>query len=291
MPLGIFGIAMMYRWSRRLALLMTLWLVPGVLIYNSYYWGQDLRGLAYLRFFVTLLPPIILGAAWLLQHARVELDRGSSAGPIAAGILVAIASAVCVYDNVGALERDFAIERNLADIGDHVRAHIKSEIDPSRRAIVFGDQRQLLNYLQFAGDYECYAFDVFSQKFGQRMGSGADPDAPNPLQRARQDYLREVVYKGKTDADLVNEGRRIMSAAITSNRQVFVVLPSSFMPMFNGRMMNKEFETKVIDKWREPVEMTAEGKKALANLGFGAAFVMGRGVPMDWQIVEIKRKG
>ena len=59
--------------------------------------------------------------------------------------------------------------------------------------------------------------------------------------------------------------------------------------MFRGRMLNNSYEGVIVDKWREPVEMTLEGKKALANMGFGAAFMMGRGVPMDWQIVEIKR--
>src|SRR5439155_6923576 len=66
MPIGIFGLALMYRWSWRMALLMTAWFLPGVVLYTSYYWGNELPGLAYLRFFLTLFPPLIFAAAWVI---------------------------------------------------------------------------------------------------------------------------------------------------------------------------------------------------------------------------------
>ena len=44
MPIGIFGLALMFRWSWRMALVMTAWFLPGVLLYTSYYWGNELPG-------------------------------------------------------------------------------------------------------------------------------------------------------------------------------------------------------------------------------------------------------
>ena len=55
-----------------------------------------------------------------------------------------------------------------------------------------------------------------------------------------------------------------------------------------GLLVNVEIAT--LEKWREPVAMSDDGKKALANLGFGAAWMMGRGVPVNWEIAEIRKK-
>jgi 4-amino-4-deoxy-L-arabinose transferase-like glycosyltransferase len=353
-PLSIFGLVLMYRWQWRVALLMTLWFVPGVLIYNSYYWGADLRGLAYLRFFATLLPPMIVCAAWLMHHAGERLSSTPSGAPdrepsmkrtvlatlcaaaagaicfgalhmaktapmpatiaffvvlaalvaalpfatggvaarVAAGFIVAIAAAVSVYDNIGALERDYALSMNLADLGDRVRAHVPDEYDPTKRAILFGDSRPImsgLNYLQFRGNYECYGMDVFTAAYGKRMSGGNDPDAPNPLQAARREHLRDV-YKDKTDASLQAEGQKILTDAIAANRRVFAALPKSSMGVFKTRMIAPGYEAVVLDHWREPVEMTADAKKALANFGFGAQLIMGRGQTVDWQLVEVRKK-
>ena len=55
-----------------LALLLTLWFVPGVLIYTAYYWGLNRGGgggVGYLRFFLTLFPPAIIAACWVMRRA------------------------------------------------------------------------------------------------------------------------------------------------------------------------------------------------------------------------------
>ena len=72
MPIAIFGLGLMFRWSWRLALLMTAWFVPGVLLYTSYYWGNEKPGIAYLRFFLTLFPPVIFAAAWMFYQCGMR---------------------------------------------------------------------------------------------------------------------------------------------------------------------------------------------------------------------------
>jgi 4-amino-4-deoxy-L-arabinose transferase-like glycosyltransferase len=305
LPLGVLGMGLIYRWNWRVALLMTMWFVPGTLLYTSYYWGLETRGVGYLRFFLTLFPPVVICAAWLLQYAgnlipvdghggvgAVPWRRGSIVAPIAAGVVVAIAIGVNVYENVGAMERDFTIATNLADTGHRLFTIPNLPPPPaeaSKRPILFGDQRQLLNYLQFAGDFECYGQDVFTSRYHMRMLGGSEKDAPNPLQKARLEYIAKV-YKDKTDGDLQMEQNKLIRDALTSGRRVFVALPSSFMTLFRGRLNTAEFTAVSIERWREPAAMSDEGKKALANLGFGAGLMMGRGVPQNWEIVEIKRK-
>ena len=210
------------------------------------------------------------------------------AAPIAAGVIVAIAAGVSLYTNIGALERDFSVQMNLADVGHRLRTKLPDESDPAKRAILFGEQRLLLNYIQSAGRFECYAQDAFNTRYAMRIASGADPDAPNPLQRDRINYTAQV-YKGKTDAELIKIQNQLVSDAINHNRRVFVALPSSFIPLFKNRFITKGFSTETIEKWREPVEMSAAGRKALQNLGFAAGWY-GRGTPQNWEILEIKRK-
>ena len=98
------------------------------------------------------------------------------------------------------------------------------------------------------------------------------------------------VYKDKSEADLQAEQNKLIRDALSSGRRVFVALPSSFMVLFRGRLNTSEFQAVSIEKWREPVQMSEEGRRALANLGFGAGLMMGRGVPQNWEIVEVKRK-
>jgi hypothetical protein len=303
-PLGIAGIALMFKWNWRTALIFTLWFLPGLLLYTAYYWGLNTPGVGYLRFFLTLLPPVIVGAAWLLDHAALGIGaagkigprvdgsrRGSVVAPIAAALLVSAAAGMNLYSIHGSLERDFAIQANLANVVARVTAKAKPafETDPSRQPILFSDQRQLLNYMQFAGNYECYGMEVFSVKYGQRIWGRSDPDAPNPLQAARVVATHEL-YKNKTDADLINEAEKIINAALNNNRPVYVALPQVLMPAFRGKFITHDLEAKELDSWREPIEMSEAGRKALAALGPGGAFFGGHAAPESWELIQIVRR-
>jgi hypothetical protein len=291
-PLGIAGMILLYRKSARLGAVMTLWFVPGLLLYTGYYWGMDSRGVGYLRFFLTLFPPIVFCAIWLLDDvSRRGIRRGSFAAPIAAGLIVAIASAMNVYGARPAMDRDFTIQQNLADAGDHVFLHVKNtfEGDLAHRPLLFGEQRGFLNYMQFAGNFECYSFEAFSQRGGNRMWRNSDPDAPNPLQKARVDAMRKL-YEGKSDNQLWAEGNKIVSQALADKRHVYAALPTAMMLGFKMRFSPKEFDVVTLDKWRDPVTMSDEGKKALLGMGPAALMMGGRATPQTWELIEITKR-
>ena len=63
LPLGLMGLALSFRKSARLGLILTLWFLPGTLLYNAYYWGDRMQGVGFLRFFLTLFPPLIVGSS------------------------------------------------------------------------------------------------------------------------------------------------------------------------------------------------------------------------------------
>src|SRR5207253_1969441 len=174
---------------------------------------------------------------------------------------------------------------------DHILKRTKDayEPDPAKRPLLFGEQRGFLNYLQYAGNYECYTFDAFSQRAGARMWRNSDPDAPNPLQKARVDAMRKL-YEGKSDNDLWNEGNKIVKQALADGRHVYAALPTAMMLGFKMRFSPKEYEVTTIEKWREPVTMSDEGKKALLAMGPAGMFMGGRAQPQSLELIEITKR-
>src|SRR5581483_10351664 len=145
-PLGIAGLVLMYRGAmhgrstRRAAVFLTLWFVPGTLLYTSYYWGENMPGLAYLRFFLTLIPPLLIAAMYLLKSADTRGRggrRGAIAGPLAAGVLVAAAAWIGLSGGLGDLDREHRGNMNLR----YSAREVLSRVRPSSagRPMMIGD--------------------------------------------------------------------------------------------------------------------------------------------------------
>src|SRR5262249_42933973 len=94
-PLGIAGLVMLFNKSWRLGLMMLAWLLPGTLLYTSYYWSPD-RGVAYARFFLTFFPAVLVGLAVCVQ-AWMSISNQRITMTFAAGVIVAIASSVSTW--------------------------------------------------------------------------------------------------------------------------------------------------------------------------------------------------
>ena len=305
-PLAVLGLALMYRAGWRVALLLTLWFVPGVLIYTAYYWGLNRGGgggVGYLRFFLTLFPPAIVAACWVMKRAsQSDALAGTVAAPIACGIVVAIAAAIGVKNALPALVREHVAGLNLAYTTDQI---VRTA---PRGSVLFvqqtggGPVNQMMNFLQFKGDYDLYAADAFARvglgpRGAMRLGGARDEDQPNPLQPARQKFLSEVVYKGKSDADLVNEQNRVMSEALDGRRRVFLVSAGEGLRNFESRYLKgRPFVATTVTHWKElatiPADATAtplqpqqRGPGGPGGPGPGRE----RGAPQAWQVIEITR--
>ena len=66
-PLAIAGLAYVARKAPAAGLFLTLWCIPTLLLYASYYWVNDQYPLLYIRFFLTLFPGFLI-AAFMLLH-------------------------------------------------------------------------------------------------------------------------------------------------------------------------------------------------------------------------------
>jgi hypothetical protein len=236
-PLGVLGLIMLFRRSGAAALLLLSWLVPGLVIYAAYYWSPE-RGTSYLRFFLTLFPALVTGAAYALWHGVLSDEslgwrmRRSVALPIAAGVVVAIASGLGVYRAIEGFESGVRSAQSLE--GMYHGNLILAEFARSARAaipdgsLVFADTNggwfsRSMNYLQFVGRWQLFPHDAFTPR-GVRgqAGAPADPDTPAPLQGRRRQFIADL-YRGRTDEDLLEEQRQMIDDALATGRRVFVL--------------------------------------------------------------------
>ncbi len=320
LPLGLAGLAMVFRRSWRFGILLLLWLIPGILLYTSYYWSPD-RGVSYARFFVTFFPALTLGAAVCVRHGIVGSDdfgqrRKSIAMPIAAGLVVALAAGIGAYRAANGLE-DGAAMSNQSLVGMQrqytslsVAGDVLHKLVPNN-AVLFADGPRMadgmMNYGQFMGRFELYQFNAFTDSAMRAFLARREPDPndPNPLQQRRREYMAEI-YKGKTLRDLYSEQQRIVQDAFSKGRRVFVVGTKASVLAFDQQFFpSNPYEVRFVTRWSDQVEPmfgNNESPKASESRGrggfggnprrFGPPSPNARGGFSDWtstswQLVEI----
>ncbi|HEY7091209.1 MAG TPA: glycosyltransferase family 39 protein, partial [Tepidisphaeraceae bacterium] len=259
-PLGIAGLVLMYRSGWRNALMLTLWFVPGALLYTAYYWGANMPSIGFLRFFLTLFPPLIIAGTWLLRSTEGGGGKGSIAAPLAAGVLVAITASIGLWTSLGELQRQHRGTLNLEYSSQRIMAHLRPGW---HRPMILADTGlfpQLLQYMQYLYDADWYASDIFAPRNGggfglagvfQKIGDSKG-DAPVALQRERIEYI-DSVRKGKTEADFIHDAQNLMNQAISADRKVFVVLSPAESEGFRRRFFSSGgLEMVELERWVEP---------------------------------------
>lgn len=271
LPLGVMGLLAMLARRVGIGLVMLSWVVGTVVIYTAYPWAEP-RGIAHLQFFLVAFAPVLFGAAYLLRRVlnapsdsapqRVEMQerdgtyrgrdvrvirdpqRGSAAtwrnifGPVAAGLVVAVAVAIGTHRAVGALPEtpgaslrepglqvNFTQAANAAVLGKLVRQLVPEG------SVVFmdapGSLDTSINHVQYVGDYELYEATMFTSRFartlGEMRGKAGSGSAANPLPERGYDYL-QALYADKADAVLTAEVRRIIDRALDDGREVYLVM-------------------------------------------------------------------
>lgn len=293
LPLGVLGLIQLFARNWRLATVFWAWVLPGVLLYGAYYWAPENMGIAYARFFLTVFPPLALGAAWCLTcMAPVPPHSAWSfrwiVGPLAALILVLGAGAYNVWAALPMLASDYRKASIIADAADRIVHDAKV---PAGSAI-FGP-REVLHHLQFVGDYRLYAGEQFDRGFIAQLA--AEPNQPGTLQPSRAAALRELL-EGKTDAQLAGVLRGLAERHLNDGRRLFAVIPEGgVLPQRFGdrefdRQDGRAFDTRMLVTWSEPALPTRWGGRR--ERGFGASDGYRAGTeapPLRWTLVEIVR--
>ncbi len=277
-PLGLAGLLMLFARNWRLAIAMLAWLLPGTALYTSYYWSPD-RGIAYARFFLTVFPALTIGLAVLIRHGI--MDRGDSddsprrsiALPIAAGLIVAIASGVASWRalhgssdaNAGgppgmggeSLASQFLSRLAIAQAGQVIHSHVPDE--PDKPSILICEEgRQLsnaANYLQFAGGWSLYtmnSFDSRGGRWGMLPGAMQDANNPSPMQPRRRE-VEQKLFAGKSEKELVQAQHDVVDKAFSEKRKVFLAGTRSAIDNYVRTYFPKaKYNTSPVDRWRLP---------------------------------------
>jgi len=254
-PIGVLGLLMMFRWNWRIATVLLAWLAPPAVLYTAYYWAPDGLGLGYARFFLTVLPPLTIGAVWLALPKVRPADGVPPVGrrlfsPLPAAIVVLLCAATSAAGAGPQLENDHRNNLTIAQAAGIVTRHAPAG------SMIFSEDR-LLNDLQFVADYQLYVPDLFQNRAFTRRWNNRDPNTASPLQSQRVERVIERTRNSK-DADLIAEQNHLMTAALAKGQRVFFVLPRTSWERSGKRLITREFQAHTVIQWDDPMETPRE---------------------------------
>jgi 4-amino-4-deoxy-L-arabinose transferase-like glycosyltransferase len=268
LPLAILGLALLTLRERRLGLVLWAWALPNLLLYMSYYWA--IPGVAYVRFFLTVLPPLALGLAWLLTRPLPGPERLRRwVQPALALALVLSCGAFGVREILPVLKSGQQDQEQAANAAKTVLARAPAG------SSIFGPEPALL-FLQYAGDYRLYSRAMFQPRLVARLRT-FDPRAPNSLQPQRARALYELL-KGRNFIQMWCLERDLMAAALRQGRRVFLIAPAGnagwrrFAASSFDAQDHRSFELRRVGGW--------SGWEGKAN-------ERGERETQDWELLEV----
>ena len=165
LPIGVLGLLVLPAMNWRVAAVLWAWLLPGVLLYTSYYWAPVDHGTVhYLRFFLGVFPPIAVGVGWLVARVAPVGGAGESTAEAASPrpvvwhvgtiLFVLGVGTYNLWNALPLLEVDYRRTAAVAQAADKLIHEAK--VPPG--SIVSGPE-EFLNHLQLVTDYRLYAAD------------------------------------------------------------------------------------------------------------------------------------
>ncbi|HEY7116535.1 MAG TPA: glycosyltransferase family 39 protein [Tepidisphaeraceae bacterium] len=294
LPLSLLGLIQLFARNWKLALVLWAWILPGVLLYTSYYWAPDNLGIGYMRFLLSVFPPLALGAAWCLTRlafvaAAPPWTLRWLVGPLAALVLVLGAGAYNVWAALPTLENDRHRSLAVAEAAEKVM----TQANVPAGSVLFGP-REMLHHLQFVANDRLYSTEEFDRRYIRSL-ERVDPDEPSALQPERAAALYRLL-KDKSDRDLAGLLRELTAKALNEHRRVFAIVPDSDglpLSFADSRFEpgdGRAFAKREVLTWTEP-EMSLVGVRGRRGGGPGGAWrapVRERTSPgVSWRLVEI----
>lgn len=110
-PLAVVGMVVLFFWNASIAIWLSLWIVPCILIYSFYYWAPDSWAIGYLRFYATILPALAVAGVWLMVRiGRVAVRVGAETEPRWRAWKVGVVLGVIV---IATIATDFAVRTGV----------------------------------------------------------------------------------------------------------------------------------------------------------------------------------
>lgn len=282
LPLAVIGLALLAWRERRLGVVLWAWLLPNTFLYTAYYWALENDGVNFLRFFLSVFPPLALGLGWLLTR---PIPGPAGPGWLRRWTQPALALALVLACGVYGVR---AIAPLLAsDRGDRQAARAVGEAalaNAPAGSAIFGPQNALLA-LQYAGDYRLYSRTLFVRRAIQELGE-IDPQRPNALQLERAQALFQRLGP-LSNPELLRLERNLMAAALAAGRRVFLIAPAAanrawlrFADPDLDAADGRSFATRPAASWTAQEE--GDGKAHAAE---------GEASGVDWTLLEVTAAG
>lgn len=192
-PLGIGGLIAIVGRRRNVGILLLLWVVPTTLLYLLYYWAPDAEtSLGYLRFFVSILPALILSALWVAQRG---LNTERMGGKLALALVTAFALLINIRNVAPDLEASLVRKTELLEMSRFIDAKV-----PAGSVLFLADD-ELSNNLDVEGSFLLYDLRWFSNAslpgIERALDDPRKQGEPDPRQRTRlQTYLSLLSRQG-----------------------------------------------------------------------------------------------
>ena len=278
LPLAGVGLALLFSRSARTGLFFTLWFVPGALLFVAYYWGNQIPGVGFLRFYLTFFPAGIAAAVWLIHSAGrgssadADAPRGSVAVPLGAGLLVAAAASVGALVSLQDLEIEQRHNVNLTYSADSVERAMARTNKTHARPVAFCDAGlfpHLLSLMQLRSRGDWYTTDAFDMRFNGSFGAVGfqgwgkkkeDADAPVLIQQSRIDGQVRLL-KGMTPAKLVDLEHKAVDEALEQHRPVYAILTPNQASDWKRRFVGEGYTATELDHWTEPCNVPPEERQ------------------------------
>lgn len=168
---------------RREGIFFTLWMLPLALVYMAYYWLFDGQEVIYMRFFLPLLPALLLLAMLFVQELRGRFadDVRRWRWGVAGLLLVQLVWGVPL--SLAEMEQRYALHDRMHRRIEFVREHV-----PSGAAVI--SEINLIDSLSFDQRYTLYWSEILAQdalrySLHRALAGGLDSHQPARLQQWR----------------------------------------------------------------------------------------------------------
>jgi 4-amino-4-deoxy-L-arabinose transferase-like glycosyltransferase len=214
LPLALVGMISLFGQRWRLAVILTVWAVPGALVYTFYYWAPENIGLGYLRFFLTILPALTVFAFTFLSRLAPR------PAILATALVAALSVIVSARIALPAAEDDQSLRIALSATTQGALRTIRQVPADS---LVFARDRVLLHQLQFSSRFRIYDLALMSAATLRNILSETDDESPQFVDPARRMALANKL-RGYDQAKLDAEKWRVARQAIAKGKRVFFLV-------------------------------------------------------------------
>jgi hypothetical protein len=234
-PLGIAGLGYLVVHRPRLGVFLALWAIPSLLLYTAYYWAPEGDGPWYIRFFVSIFPPLIVSALALLCVAV----KSRPAWNIVIGLFAILVAGVNLNETGRQLDKKVDGLVFAKTLMETVHEKLPNG------SVVLSDE-SVLNYIEFAGNYKLYSTGAYERSSLLGRTKVLKDNEPHPFQRKKAKDIEDWLGN-KTDAQLNDLLQDRLARQLADGHSVYVIASQGNLSRWRGRLSDR-FQFSLIDE-------------------------------------------